>query len=156
MSVLSCDVENQDSIESQDNNDHAGQMCPICLDDYVIGDEVSFSKYQTCRHAFHKRCIEGWLKQLDREGLCPFCRGPYLKPTEKELDVKEDVSILPIESQIDLESQQATPLDDEQKSQCNECDEKITNPVDSEALSEGGTKNKTTYTSFCIVHGLLR
>lgn len=155
MSVLSCDVENEDSIESHNhNNDRVGQMCPICLDDYVVGDEVSFSKYQTCRHAFHKGCIEGWLKQLDREGLCPFCRGPYLKSTEEELNEKEDISIMPIESQIDLESQQATPVD--RGSQCEECGEKLTKPVNSEALAEGTAKNKTTYTSFCTVHGLLR
>lgn len=162
--MLSCDIENQDVLECRDGSrdeDGSGQMCPICLEEYVAGDNVSWSRHQNCRHAFHKTCIEGWLKQLDREGFCPFCRGPYLnKLDENENEIPD--------SQVDLESQlnntdndpAADPATvDEERDQCNECSDsfvKMIQPVGSEETAELPIKSKSVYSSFCIVHGLLR
>ena len=157
MSVLSYDIENQDSIESSEptrDEDHGGQMCPICLEEYALGDNISWSRHQNCRHAFHKNCIEGWLKQLDREGCCPFCRGPYLNKS-KDVDKKED-ELMTIIVVDDVESQQAVPADGTPVDPTAEEANEQKKPVDVDNSKQETTKAKPVYNSFCIVHGLLR
>jgi hypothetical protein len=44
------------------------ESCPICIDDYDLGDNIMTLN---CSHAFHKECITPWL--LSR-GNCPICR----------------------------------------------------------------------------------
>ena len=46
------------------------QLCPICFEDYKVGEEVSV--LPVCSHMFHSRCIEKWLGQ---NPLCPMCRN---------------------------------------------------------------------------------
>ena len=180
MSVLSCDIENQNSFESQESNidEVGGQMCPVCFEEYVAGDTVSWSRHQHCKHAFHRNCIEGWLKQLDREGYCPICRGPYLNKSTKDLEVTE--SAIETTTQTDVESQQLPTDTDTEGQQIivgndpaseptiveqtnNECnkntdtDEKNYQIVAIQAPSkESPLKSEASYSSFCIVHGLLR
>ncbi|THG99579.1 hypothetical protein EW026_g2793 [Hermanssonia centrifuga] len=43
--------------------------CLVCLDDYETEDEL---RLMTCRHAFHKGCVDKWL-QIGRNN-CPACR----------------------------------------------------------------------------------
>ncbi|KAI0754665.1 hypothetical protein C8Q80DRAFT_1094074 [Daedaleopsis nitida] len=45
------------------------ERCLICLDDYDTNDEL---RLMTCRHAFHKECVDRWL-QVGRNN-CPACR----------------------------------------------------------------------------------
>ncbi|KAL7492047.1 hypothetical protein ACHAWT_003180 [Skeletonema menzelii] len=55
--------------------------CNICLEDYHGGDE---KKSLSCPHAFHKGCIDEWLKRV---ASCPVCKadvGMYKKPPAKE------------------------------------------------------------------------
>jgi hypothetical protein len=164
LSVVSSDIENQESSGSQDaieNEESCFQMCPICLDEFAAGDNVSWSKNQTCHHAFHKSCIEGWLKQLGREGCCPCCRGPYLN----KLETDRGDEVRDLESQMDPESQLNSHvisiLPDENITQFNECTEKsveeVTRSSELEESSESISKpNKNEFSSFCIVHGLMR
>ncbi|CAN0533594.1 unnamed protein product, partial [Ectocarpus sp. 12 AP-2014] len=42
--------------------------CSVCLDDYEEGDELL---QVTCGHAFHRACIDHWLKA---HRVCPCCR----------------------------------------------------------------------------------
>eukprot|EP00815_Leptocylindrus_aporus_P008048 CAMPEP_0116051432 /NCGR_PEP_ID=MMETSP0322-20121206/977_1 /TAXON_ID=163516 /ORGANISM="Leptocylindrus danicus var. apora, Strain B651" /LENGTH=401 /DNA_ID=CAMNT_0003534181 /DNA_START=399 /DNA_END=1604 /DNA_ORIENTATION=+ len=49
--------------------------CPICLVDYIDGDEICRSKNTACSHIFHRRCITEWLLLNDE---CPCCRAPYI------------------------------------------------------------------------------
>jgi len=49
--------------------------CGICLLDYAIGEEVAWSPNEDCVHAYHKKCIIGWLRKKDD---CPLCRHEYL------------------------------------------------------------------------------
>ena len=65
----------------EDNETISLQTCAICLEPYVAGDDqVAWSRFQTCRHAFHHKCIKTWLVETKRrEGSCPCCRGPYLR-----------------------------------------------------------------------------
>lgn len=35
-------------------------VCPVCLDAFRVGEEVTWSKLQHCRHVFHYECILPW------------------------------------------------------------------------------------------------
>ncbi|TFK22919.1 hypothetical protein FA15DRAFT_705926 [Coprinopsis marcescibilis] len=53
------------------------ERCLICLDDYEVEDDV---RVMTCRHAFHKDCVDKWL-QTGRNN-CPACRSTGVSSTE--------------------------------------------------------------------------
>ncbi|TRM56913.1 hypothetical protein BD626DRAFT_227586 [Schizophyllum amplum] len=46
------------------------ERCLICLDSYEAEDEV---RVMSCRHAFHKNCVDTWMET--GKNNCPFCRG---------------------------------------------------------------------------------
>ena len=41
--------------------------CTICLDEYVVNEQIS---YLTCFHFFHSSCIKKWVKNSKK---CPLC-----------------------------------------------------------------------------------
>jgi hypothetical protein len=45
--------------------------CSICLDDFVEGDLICWSKIPSCKHIFHQQCLLPWLLLHDS---CPSCR----------------------------------------------------------------------------------
>mmetsp|Transcript_11937 Transcript_11937/g.14912 ORF Transcript_11937/g.14912 Transcript_11937/m.14912 type:complete len:207 (-) Transcript_11937:167-787(-) len=49
--------------------------CSICLQEYDVDEEVSWSRNPECRHGYHKECITRWLLRND---TCPKCRKEYL------------------------------------------------------------------------------
>eukprot|EP00586_Coscinodiscus_wailesii_P000389 CAMPEP_0172487304 /NCGR_PEP_ID=MMETSP1066-20121228/16333_1 /TAXON_ID=671091 /ORGANISM="Coscinodiscus wailesii, Strain CCMP2513" /LENGTH=479 /DNA_ID=CAMNT_0013253837 /DNA_START=365 /DNA_END=1804 /DNA_ORIENTATION=+ len=55
--------------------------CYICLCEYEVGDEVSWSRNPQCEHAFHKECITRWL--LDRDD-CPCCRNKFILESDED------------------------------------------------------------------------
>lgn len=69
------------------------QTCPICLETFKNGTEISFSKNFECVHVFHRLCIADWLLRND-DHLCPMCRCNFLK--EKKEEERVDVSPLQI------------------------------------------------------------
>jgi hypothetical protein len=52
--------------------------CLICLDDYMDEDDV---RLLSCRHAFHKPCVDRWLET--GKNSCPACRSKGV-PTDGE------------------------------------------------------------------------
>ena len=44
------------------------KTCPVCLSDMVVGEEA---RLLTCRHLFHKQCVDEWLRV---NASCPTCR----------------------------------------------------------------------------------
>ena len=60
---------------------YSPKSCPICLEEYKVGDEIAWSKNEECPHAFHFDCILEWLLKHDE---CPLCRGDFLNAMEKE------------------------------------------------------------------------
>ena len=50
-------------------------VCPVCLDSFHIGEEVTWSKLQHCRHVFHYECILPWA--VLGHVHCPVCREVF-------------------------------------------------------------------------------
>lgn len=190
ISSSSHDTENPAAAVVDDIDDDetlSSQTCAICLEPYIAGkDKVSWSKFQTCRHAFHQKCIEGWLAQTkNKDGSCPCCRGPYLREENVE-DKKTEENVQPLEEEdesnnVDVEMQDSTNVVQTPEEERNVDEERLgdTNvqPLDQEGHTvDGGvattfmlegnnpsttikTKNNmmgSEFTSFCIVHGLKR
>lgn len=53
------------------NSSLLNEQCSICLFMYVENDVVLTT---TCKHAFHERCLKGWMKTCKRSLSCPVCR----------------------------------------------------------------------------------
>uniref|UniRef100_A0A7N0VAU0 RING-type domain-containing protein n=1 Tax=Kalanchoe fedtschenkoi TaxID=63787 RepID=A0A7N0VAU0_KALFE len=49
--------------------------CVVCLYKLRRGERV---RRLECRHVFHKKCLDAWLKQL--HFTCPLCRSPVPAP----------------------------------------------------------------------------
>jgi hypothetical protein len=56
-------------VESNSNQFNSRRSCPICLEPYVVGDEV---KTVLCLHQFHGHCIDRWLRT---NATCPVCKS---------------------------------------------------------------------------------
>lgn len=69
--------ESVDNDEEDCGNDD--RECPICMEEFVVGDIVSWSSYERCSHVYHHQCIKEWLVS---HNTCPFCREVFL-PVDK-------------------------------------------------------------------------
>ena len=80
----SSEKEKEKDEESEGPRDGAGETaaaaggsgsdaarCAVCLADYADGDELR--RLPGCRHAFHRGCVDQWLR---RRPTCPVCRAP--------------------------------------------------------------------------------
>ena len=56
---------------SGDNNE-----CPICLEVFEDGQDLSQSQKRKCHHMFHAECLELWLMKHDD---CPCCRVIFIE-----------------------------------------------------------------------------
>jgi hypothetical protein len=54
-----------------------GQTCSICQDEYKPKE---YRRELNCKHSFHKKCIDKWLKN---HLSCPFCRSNICSPKTK-------------------------------------------------------------------------
>jgi hypothetical protein len=59
--------------------DDDDDVCPICLDNFEVGDMVMWSRHNhgSCSHAFHEDCLLQWLLE-QRENECPTCRACFI------------------------------------------------------------------------------
>ena len=61
------------SVKIKKNEDIIGTNCLICMDEYKEG---TFKRcLPKCKHYFHKKCIDKWLK---KNASCPVCRDILL------------------------------------------------------------------------------
>ncbi|OVA14241.1 zinc finger protein [Macleaya cordata] len=72
--VVDEDGNNNEGDQADDEDDHGGLQCIVCLCRLRDGDQV---RKLACRHVFHKNCLDGWL--FDHFNLtCPLCRSPLV------------------------------------------------------------------------------
>lgn len=66
-------------ITTFDGFDDDDDVCPICLDNFEVGDTVMFSRnnLSSCAHVFHEECLLQWLLE-QRENECPTCRACFI------------------------------------------------------------------------------
>jgi hypothetical protein len=70
-------AQNTTSLDN-DDDDHQLDCCQICLQEFKVGDRVSWST--GCNHVYHLNCIKEWLlKKKD----CPYCRNIMLQIDEE-------------------------------------------------------------------------
>ena len=70
-------AKNTTSLDN-DDDDHQMVCCQICLEEFQVGDRVSWST--SCNHVYHLSCIKEWLlKKKD----CPYCRHIMLQVDEE-------------------------------------------------------------------------
>jgi Ring finger domain len=66
-----CDTEDEDDDDDYSSVQQMGRECPICFEEFRVGQVISFSANPECSHVFHHECIKEWLL---RHINCPFCR----------------------------------------------------------------------------------
>lgn len=50
------------------NDNIIGEKCPVCCEIYKAGE---YKRELNCKHVFHKKCVDKWLKNNPN---CPNCR----------------------------------------------------------------------------------
>jgi len=61
--------------------------CAICLDPFMLGDVVAWSRYDTCPHVFHDECLQEWLlNAMQQHDDCPSCRQTLLRYEDGDYD----------------------------------------------------------------------
>ncbi|CAL9696348.1 unnamed protein product [Knipowitschia caucasica] len=61
-------IKSLPTIQITDEHVASGLECPVCKEDYSVGETV---RQLPCNHMFHNDCIVPWLEQHD---TCPVCR----------------------------------------------------------------------------------
>lgn len=91
------DIENpdqnmSDSVKKSSNVNidcfFESKSCPVCLDEYVVGDTVQILP---CKHFFHKTCIIPWL--TERQSTCPLCKSDVIVPGSNRVGEIEEEEI---------------------------------------------------------------
>ena len=70
-------------------NDDSNE-CPICLEKFEVGQDLSWSQARKCQHTFHAECLIPWLMKHDD---CPCCRATFIDEAtllEDEIDDSRD------------------------------------------------------------------
>ena len=68
--VFKIDEKFMEVSQKEENKNEQFQKCVICMEKYMINDEV---KTLPCFHLFHKECIDHWLKS--GKDTCPICKN---------------------------------------------------------------------------------
>ncbi|XP_069318581.1 E3 ubiquitin-protein ligase RNF133 [Eulemur rufifrons] len=67
-----------------------GDSCVVCFEPYKPNDTV---RILTCKHFFHKNCIDPWILS---HGTCPVCKCDILKALGIQVDVEDGTESLQV------------------------------------------------------------
>ncbi|XP_045420886.1 E3 ubiquitin-protein ligase RNF133 [Lemur catta] len=67
-----------------------GDSCVVCFESYKPNDTV---RILTCKHFFHKNCIDPWILS---HGTCPMCKCDILKALGIQVDVEDGTESLQV------------------------------------------------------------
>jgi hypothetical protein len=67
--------------ELDDTNKNRYKTCSICIDDFILEDEI---RQLSCSHIFHTKCVDPWL--LKESYKCPMCRDDTLPHEPSSFD----------------------------------------------------------------------
>lgn len=73
----------QESVTIKMNTREVPLFCAVCLSEYEVNDEISWSSNSECTHVFHRECITQWLVALGKK-KSSMQRFPD-SPSEKKL-----------------------------------------------------------------------
>ena len=63
-------------VDAPNGNRVVPPACAICLCPYEVGDQITHSPLEHCKHAFHYECISTWLAKKP-QSHCPCCRQEF-------------------------------------------------------------------------------
>eukprot|EP00521_Asterionellopsis_glacialis_P009446 CAMPEP_0195287438 /NCGR_PEP_ID=MMETSP0707-20130614/4498_1 /TAXON_ID=33640 /ORGANISM="Asterionellopsis glacialis, Strain CCMP134" /LENGTH=366 /DNA_ID=CAMNT_0040347191 /DNA_START=327 /DNA_END=1427 /DNA_ORIENTATION=+ len=89
-----CGKSLEQELTREMNNDHNSaedsldedKECPICFEEFAVGDKVAWSISGECHHVFHMDCIKSWLL---RHTECPCCRRMYMPVDHETSDLTQ-------------------------------------------------------------------
>ncbi|XP_012508246.1 PREDICTED: E3 ubiquitin-protein ligase RNF133 [Propithecus coquereli] len=73
-----------------------GDSCVVCFEHYKLNDTV---RILTCKHFFHKNCIDPWILS---HGTCPMCKCDILKALGIQVDVEDGPESLQVQMSNEL------------------------------------------------------
>ncbi|XP_004643366.1 E3 ubiquitin-protein ligase RNF133 [Octodon degus] len=76
--------------EGDEELNASGDSCIVCLEPYKPNDTI---RILTCKHVFHKNCIDPWI--LSR-GTCPICKCDVLKALGIQVNIEDGVESLQV------------------------------------------------------------
>jgi len=62
-------------LETEVQNEEEPSFCCICVEDIAVGEEV---RVLTCKHRYHRECIDEWLKKSILDPRCCICKRSVL------------------------------------------------------------------------------
>lgn len=74
-------IDDQSNSASTKDSDDAIELCVICLDPFLNGEDICVSQNDSCYHQFHMKCALEWLVKSQ---LCPCCRRDYFAKASGE------------------------------------------------------------------------
>ena len=83
--VFKIDEKFMEVSQKEENKNEQFQKCVICMEKYIIDDEV---KTLPCFHIFHKDCIDHWLKAGN--DYCPICKNKINHNNDLEQDFEQE------------------------------------------------------------------
>lgn len=91
--TASIDCKNKRSRKSCNmtcNSINVPPQCLICLENYLVGDQIVWSSNPNCIHVFHEECILTWLSKMG-EGFCPLCRQNFCPEEEENMGLQCEI-----------------------------------------------------------------
>lgn len=129
--------------------------CHICLERFVVDEEVSWSNVSSCLHTFHKACIKEWMMKHDD---CPCCRADILRlPTDNASTSSAEVEVVIHDRNESSESESAHENESQLEDVSGRGESKdLSTIASSEGCNgdddEGVEKEESFF--FCVHHGL--